>query len=132
MNYLFALNYETGTTAVCTYTGEKLEITETFLAGIEDQLLGANVREGRRREFRDETQREYTSRTLTQEIMVEGKRHPRDGAVRRPAQALRVPPEGEGARAVPEERQLPARAEGLRHATSSAPTTSGSAPTSPT
>ena len=71
-NYLFALNYETGTTAVCTYTGEKLEITESFLEGIEDHLLGPDVREGRRSEFREETQREYTSQTLTQEIMVEG------------------------------------------------------------
>jgi len=72
-NYLFALNYETGTSAVCTYTGDKLEITETFLAGIEDFLLGPDAKEGRRKEFREETQREYTSRTLTQEIMVEGK-----------------------------------------------------------
>ncbi len=71
-NYLFALNYEMGTTAVCTYTGERLEITETFLVGIEDHLLGPDVREGRREEFREETQREYTSQTLTQEIMVEG------------------------------------------------------------
>jgi predicted Ser/Thr protein kinase len=71
-NYLFALNYEPGTTAVCSYTRDKLEITESFLAGIEDHLLGPDVREGRRREFRAETQREYTSRTLTQEILVEG------------------------------------------------------------
>jgi predicted Ser/Thr protein kinase len=71
-NYLFALNYEPGTTAVCSYTGEKLNITESFLAGIEEHLLGSEVREGRRKEFRAETQREYTSRTLTQEIMVEG------------------------------------------------------------
>ena len=71
-NYLFALNYEPGTTAVCTYTGDKLEITEPFLVGIEDHLLGTDVREGRRKEFRSETQREYTSRTLTQEIMVDG------------------------------------------------------------
>jgi predicted Ser/Thr protein kinase len=73
MNYLFALNYETGTTATCSFTGEKLEITETYLAGIEDRLLGHDVREGRRTSFRADTQREYTSRTLTQEIMVEGK-----------------------------------------------------------
>ena len=71
-NYLFALNYETGTTAVCSYTGDRLEITESWLAGIEKYLLGEDVGEGRRREFRAETQREYTSRTLTQEIMVEG------------------------------------------------------------
>ena len=72
-NYLFALNYETGTSETCSYTGDKINISESFLAGIETHLLGDDVREGRRREFREETQREYTSRTLTQEIMVEGK-----------------------------------------------------------
>ncbi|MFT5232295.1 MAG: putative Ser/Thr protein kinase, partial [Candidatus Krumholzibacteriia bacterium] len=32
-NYLFALSFETGTKAVSTYTGDELNITETFLAG---------------------------------------------------------------------------------------------------
>ncbi len=72
-NYLFALNYEQGSSATCSYTGDKLEIGENFYVGIEDYLLGTDVREGRRKEFREETQREYTSRTLTQEIMVEEK-----------------------------------------------------------
>ncbi len=69
-NYLFALNFEVGTSARCTYTGDKLEITEAFLGGIEERLLGPEVGEERRREFRAETQRHYTSRTLTQEIML--------------------------------------------------------------
>jgi predicted Ser/Thr protein kinase len=72
-NYLFALNYEPGSTATCSFTGDKLQITEAFFVGIEDHLLGTGAREGRRTEFREETQREYTSRTLTQEILVEGK-----------------------------------------------------------
>lgn len=72
-NYLFALNYEAGSTAVCTYTGDKLEIDETLLVGIEDHLLGPDPTPARREEFREETQREYTSRTLTQEIMVDEK-----------------------------------------------------------
>ncbi len=72
-NYLFALNYEQGSSATCTYTGDKLEIGESFFVGIEDFLLGPDVREGRRKEFREETQREYISRTLTLEIMVEEK-----------------------------------------------------------
>jgi predicted Ser/Thr protein kinase len=71
-NYLFAINFEMGTTAVCTYTGEKIEITEEFLQAIENRLLGHASADGQRRDFRKETQREYTSRTLTQEIMVEG------------------------------------------------------------
>jgi len=72
-HYLFALNYEIGTTEVCPTTGERLEITESFLATIEDRLLGSDIKEDRRLPFREETQRTYTSRTLTQEIMVEGK-----------------------------------------------------------
>jgi len=72
-NYLFALNYEMGTTAVCSYTGDKLDINESFFIGVENFLLGLDAREGRRAEFRAETQREYTSKTLTQEIMLEEK-----------------------------------------------------------
>jgi predicted Ser/Thr protein kinase len=72
-NYLFALNFETGTSERCTYTGDKIEITEAFLAGIEEHLLGPDVGVDRRREFRAETQRIYTSQTLTQEIMLGGK-----------------------------------------------------------
>ncbi|MGD8714879.1 MAG: serine protein kinase PrkA, partial [Desulfobacterales bacterium] len=39
-NYLFAVNFEIGSTETCTYTGERLEITEEFLEGIEGRLLG--------------------------------------------------------------------------------------------
>ena len=72
-NYLFALNYELGTTQTCPYTNDRLDITESYLAGIEARILGPDTKEGRRREFREDTQRTYTSRTLTQEIMVESK-----------------------------------------------------------
>jgi len=71
-NYLFAINFEIDTTVVCTYTEERLEISEEFLSGIEYRLLGTAATRFQRLEFRKETQREYTSRTLTQEIMVEG------------------------------------------------------------
>jgi predicted Ser/Thr protein kinase len=71
-NYLFAINFEIGTSVLCSYTREKLEISEEFLSGIEYRLLGSAATRFQRLEFRKETQREYTSRTLTQEIMVEG------------------------------------------------------------
>ncbi|MBJ6748935.1 serine protein kinase PrkA [Geomonas anaerohicana] len=74
LHYMFAVNFEPGAVEVCRFTGEKLEITEEFLAGIERRLLGAKVEDDARFAFRQETQREYTGRTLTQEIMVEGKR----------------------------------------------------------
>jgi predicted Ser/Thr protein kinase len=72
-NYLFALNFELGSTETCTFTGDRLEIEEDFLAGIELRLLGAEVEEEKRLAFRKDTQQVYTSRTLTQEIMLEGK-----------------------------------------------------------
>ena len=70
-NYLFAINFEIGSVETCTYTGEKLEITEEFLENIEAKLLGPKADRNQRKAFRDETQKEYTSKTLTQEIMVE-------------------------------------------------------------
>jgi predicted Ser/Thr protein kinase len=71
-NYLFAVNFEIDSVETCTYTGEKLEITEEFLESIERRLLGTKADNSRRLAFRKATQKEYTSKTLTQEIMVEG------------------------------------------------------------
>jgi predicted Ser/Thr protein kinase len=70
-NYLFAINFEIGSTETCTYTGEKLVITEEFLEGIEGKLLGPKADQNQRKTFRNESQKEYTTKTLTQEIMVE-------------------------------------------------------------
>jgi predicted Ser/Thr protein kinase len=72
-NYLFAINFEPGSLETSTYTGEKVEVSEEFFKGIETRLLGSNVEEKERLAFREDTQKEYTSKTLTQEIMVEGK-----------------------------------------------------------
>ncbi len=71
-NYLFAINFEIGAVETCTYTGEKLVITEEFLDGIESRLLGSKTDNTQRKAFRAASQKEYTSKTLTQEIMVEG------------------------------------------------------------
>jgi len=70
-NYLFAINFEIGSVETCTYTREKLDITEDFLEGIEGKLLGPKADRNQRNAFREETQKEYTTKTLTQEIMVE-------------------------------------------------------------
>ena len=71
-NYLFAINFEIGSVETCTYTGEKLTITEEFLEGIEHKLLGPKINMDQRKAFRKTSQKEYTTKTLTQEIMVEG------------------------------------------------------------
>jgi len=73
LNYLFAINFETGSVQTCKYTGEKLEITEDFFESVEARLLGAKANKDKRLAFREDTQKEYTSKTLTQEMMVEGK-----------------------------------------------------------
>ncbi|MCP4622281.1 MAG: serine protein kinase PrkA [bacterium] len=71
-NYLFAINFEVGSVETCIYTGEKLEINEEYLAGIERRLLGTKADSSQRISFRKASQKEYTTRTLTQEIMVDG------------------------------------------------------------
>lgn len=72
-NYLFGINFETGVTERCVYTGELLEITDDFYKGIELRFLGVLCNEDQRKSFRKDIQNQYTSTTLTQEIMVEGK-----------------------------------------------------------
>ncbi len=71
-NYLFAINFEIDSVETCTYTGEKLTITDEFLESIEQRLLGAKINGDQRKAFRKASQKEYTTKTLTQEIMVEG------------------------------------------------------------
>jgi len=72
-NYLFALNFEIGAKEKVTFTQDVIEVSEDFLSGIENRLLGGVMEPAKRIEFRKETQKEYTSNTLTREIMVEGK-----------------------------------------------------------
>ena len=72
-NYLFAINFEIGDRETCKFTGEPIEITEDFLQSIENRLLGSRAGERQRKDFRQDTQKTYTSRTLTQEMMLEGK-----------------------------------------------------------
>jgi len=72
-NYLFALNFDPGSVVTCRYTGEALDIDEAFFESIENRLLGTGTDAERRKSFRKDAQREYTAKTLTQEIVVEGK-----------------------------------------------------------
>ncbi len=72
-NYLFAINFELGTSTTCAFTGDRLQISDDFLAGIERRILGAEASDERREEFRAATQKTYTAKTLTQEIGLQGK-----------------------------------------------------------
>lgn len=72
-NYLYAINFEIGSVEKCVYTGEELDVTEEFLQGTEYYILGENLKESQRHLFRRDIQKQYASRTLTLEIMTEGK-----------------------------------------------------------
>ena len=72
-NYLFAVNFETGCTERCIYTGETIDITEDFFESIENSILGPHVDADERLSFRTEIQNQYTAKALTQEILLEGK-----------------------------------------------------------
>ncbi len=72
-NYLFAVNFDTGQTQKCSFTGDELEITEDFFEAVERRVLGANALKGQRVAFRKEIQNQYASRTLTQEMLLDGK-----------------------------------------------------------
>ncbi len=72
-NYMFAVNFEIGSVETSRFTGDKLEITEEFLSSLETRLIGAGAGDRKRQDFRRDVQREYTSQTLPQEILIEGR-----------------------------------------------------------
>ncbi|MBW2178536.1 MAG: serine protein kinase PrkA, partial [Deltaproteobacteria bacterium] len=71
-NYLFASNFEIGSVATCSFTGDRIEISDVFFESIERRLLGEKQEEKIRLAFREETQKTYAAKTLTQEVMLEG------------------------------------------------------------
>ncbi|MFZ5573297.1 MAG: serine protein kinase PrkA [Thermodesulfobacteriota bacterium] len=73
-NYIFAVNFEPGAVETSSYTKDRIEISEEWFESIEAKLMGAGQDKGRHYMFRKEIQKTYTSRTLTQEIILEGKR----------------------------------------------------------
>jgi predicted Ser/Thr protein kinase len=72
-NYLFAVNFEFGTVHRCVFTGEEISVSEPFFEDLEQRLLGVRAGEEKRRAFRADVQAQYASRTLTQEMLMEGK-----------------------------------------------------------
>lgn len=73
LNYLWALSYDLGDEVYCCYTGDKINVSDSFFGVIEDKLfpgVPTSIRQGKRY---DEWMR-YTSQTLSREINVEGKK----------------------------------------------------------
>ncbi len=72
-NYIFAVNFEVGATVTCPYTADKITITDEYLKEYEIRILGHKASEQERNTLRVDTQKEYATRTLPQEIMGEDK-----------------------------------------------------------
>lgn len=67
-NYIFAVNFDPGTTETCLFTGEKLHISEELFSRIETRLV---TDQKDAEAFRNDVQKTYTTSTLTHEIMQE-------------------------------------------------------------
>lgn len=74
LNYMFAVNFEPGTVVRNQATGDRLEISDSYFEALERQFLGRQLGTSLCREFRRDVQKEYATRTLTQEMGVEGRR----------------------------------------------------------
>ena len=72
-NYLFAINFEPSVKETCNYTGDEIEITEDYFSNFEAIILGTTAPVRERKSFRRDVQGEYISKTLSQEIRLDGK-----------------------------------------------------------
>lgn len=70
MNYIFAINFESGATERCYYTGDVIEINEDYFKNFEALFLGTVSKVEERHAFRKEVHNEYVTHTLPYEINV--------------------------------------------------------------
>ncbi|MCP4022954.1 MAG: serine protein kinase PrkA [Desulfobacteraceae bacterium] len=73
MNYISAVTNEDNSIVKCLFTKEEIHVTEALLESIENRLIAENMDKKRRTEIRNDVLKEYTTRTLSHEIMIEGK-----------------------------------------------------------
>ena len=72
-NYISAVTSDIDSIVKCLFTKEEIFVTEAFLESIENRLLSENIDKIKRQELRDDVLKEYTTLTLSHEIMIEGK-----------------------------------------------------------
>ncbi len=72
-NYISAVTNEMDSIVKCIFTKEEIHVTEAFLESIENRLLSENMEKKRRQAIRDDVLKQFTTMTLSQEIMIEGK-----------------------------------------------------------
>ncbi len=70
-NYLFAINFEVGESKRSEFTGDLIDINEEFFKNFEALFLGTTSTISERQSFRKDNQREYVSKTLSQEIRLQ-------------------------------------------------------------
>ena len=73
-NYMFAVNFENEVSVDCVYTGDRLKIGEEFFSPIEMRLMTSGSDREKTLLFRKGIQKEYATRTLTQELQLEQKK----------------------------------------------------------
>jgi len=72
-NYISAVTNDLDSIVKCIFTKEDIHVTEAFLESIENRLLSENMDTQKRQEIRNDVLKEFTTRTLSHEIMIEGK-----------------------------------------------------------
>ena len=72
-NYITAVTNEIDSEVRCIFTKDEIHVTEAFLESIENRLLSENVDANRRKEMRQDVLKEFTTLTLSHEIMIEDK-----------------------------------------------------------
>ncbi|MFO7988635.1 MAG: serine protein kinase PrkA [Thermodesulfobacteriota bacterium] len=73
-HYISAVTHELNSVATCIFTGETLHVTEAFLESIENRLLSEKPDAKARQQIRNDVLKDFTTRALTQEIMIQGKK----------------------------------------------------------
>ncbi len=73
-NYMFAINFDLDETVKCTYTGDKIKLTKDYFKNFEAIFTGTTSTIKERDRFRHDNHNEYITKTLAQEIRVEGRK----------------------------------------------------------
>lgn len=70
LNYLFAINFEAGTSEKSIYTGDTIEITEEYFKNFEALFLGSLSAADERSSFRKDIHNDYVTYTLSYEVKL--------------------------------------------------------------
>lgn len=74
LNYLFAINFDAGTTEINPETGDKIIISEDYFKNFEALLLGTTSTPEQRKTFRYDNQNDYITKTLAQEMKIRSRK----------------------------------------------------------